>query len=284
MKIKKKKLVRENSKLINSGYRQAGIIEIGKKFASVKAVLFDLDGTLTKSKAGLDREMSSLLDRLLAQKSVLVIGGGNLTQFQKQFLARFNCAETRLQRLFIAPTSGASMYRNENGKWREVYRHVLAGPEKEKIIDAFKRVLNEKKYSKPAKIYGKVIEDRKSQITFSALGQKAPLTEKEKWNKESDFRLAVKKSLRKYLPEFEVRLGGLTSIDVTKKGIDKAYGVRRFAKIIKTPIRGMVYVGDALYKGGNDAIVKKTGIPTVQIYDLKETKLFVRALLGARGK
>ena len=69
--------------------------------------------------------------------------------------------------------------------------------------------------------------------------------------------------MQKELPAFEVRRGGLTSIDVTQKGIDKAYGVRQIEKVLKIPIKEMVFIGDALYPGGNDAAAKKTGVQTI---------------------
>lgn len=258
----------------------AAFAEKGREFLAKKAIIFDLDGTLTASKATLDREMAFLLCRLLEKKKIMVIGGGNRAQFHQQFLKHFTCPKEKFNNLFIAPTSGASMYKNKNGKWREIYRYTLSLSEKRRIMSAFKHAFRDIQYGNPKKIYGKVIEDRESQITFSALGQKAPLAAKEKWHKESDIRFLLKNTLEKYLLEFEVRLGGLTSIDVTKKGIDKAYGVRQIEKILNIPIKRMIYIGDALYEGGNDSIVKKTGISTFQVDELEDTKFFVRALLS----
>lgn len=273
--------VQSSSWLLEGHSRRVILAEKAKRLSVKKAIIFDLDGTLTASKAMLDQEMAFLLCRLLEHKIVLVIGGGNLSQFKDQFLARLACPKEKLSNLFIAPTSGASMYKNKNGKWQKVYRYTLSSSEKRKIISAFKNVFRDINYREPTKTYGTIIEDRESQITFSALGQKAPLTAKEKWHKESDTRPELKKILKKYLPEFEVRLEGLTSIDVSKKGIDKVYGVRQFAKILKIPIKAMAYVGDALYEGGNDAVIKKTGISIIQVDGLEDTKFFVRGLVSS---
>src|ERR1035441_10285233 len=61
-------------------------------------------------------------------------------------------------------------------------------------------------------------QDRGSQITFSALGQQAPLEEKKKWDPDFAKRKKIKAILDKLIPEFSVRMGGATSVDITKTG------------------------------------------------------------------
>ncbi len=246
---------------------------------SKKIIMFDLDGTLTKSKAILDQEMASLLCRLLEKKIVAVMGGGNYPQFKNQFLKYLPGSKEQFKNLFLLPVSGGSLYKYHNNRWYLVYSNVLTLREKKKVFAAFKKAFLHTKYAPPQKTYGKIIEDRKSQITFSALGQKAPLDKKKEWHKSFDIRPKLQKILKKYLPDFEVRLGGLTSIDITKKGIDKAYGVKQIAKLLSIPKKDIVYIGDALYKGGNDYAVKRAGIDTLPVKDEEETKQFIRFLL-----
>lgn len=250
-----------------------------RAYPQTKILVFDLDGTLAKSKSGLDREMSALLCRLLEKKMMAVISGGNLAQFKKQFLNRLNCRPGRLKNLFILPVSGGSLYSYKIKRWHAVYRRDLTKGEKTKIIQAFKRTFWETGYSSPKRIYGKVIEDRGCQITFSALGQKAPLNKKKEWNLNLDVRPKLQALLRKYLPRFETRLGGLTSIDVTKKGIDKAYGIKQIKKILTITEKEIIYIGDALYKGGNDYLVKQTGVTTLEVKGPEETKRLLKYLL-----
>ncbi len=253
-----------------------------KTFISKKVILFDLDGTLTKSKSVPDKEMTSLFCRLLEKKFVAIIGGGSYPQFKNQFLKYLKCPDVLLKKLLILPLSGGSFYTYASHapkKWHLEYEHTLTEKEKEKVTGAFPKAFHEINYSTPSKIYGKTIEDRGSQITFSPLGQKAPLAKKEEWRAKSDIRPKLKVVLEKDLPEFEVRLGGLTSIDITKKGIDKAYGVNQVATFLSVSKKDMLYVGDALYKGGNDYVVKKTKIDTLQIKDEEETKQLIQFLL-----
>ncbi|MBI5306546.1 HAD-IIB family hydrolase [Candidatus Wolfebacteria bacterium] len=251
--------------------------------ADKKIIIFDLDGTLTKSKANLDREMSVFLCKLLKKIKVAIIGGGNYIQFKKQLLAPFNNYLNNnlkkneiapvLNNLFILPTSGAAFYEYQKNTWRQIYKNVLTPQEKKKILAAFKKSFQAVNYRQPQKIYGKVIEDRGMQITFSSLGQKAPLAKKIEWNARCNgIRVKLCLFLQKNLPEFEARLGGLTSIDITKKGIDKAYGISQILKQLSLNKKEAVYVGDALYKGGNDYAVKKTGIDTISVKNEKEIK------------
>ena len=272
--------VQSSSWLLEEYMSKAKLCEQTKRLYSRKKVfIFDLDGTLTKSKAVLDKEMAALLCKLLKEKTVAIIGGGNYAQFKNQFLNHFNCAEAQLKNLFILPVSGGSFYEHRTNKWQVVYKHALIVKEKTKIFNAFKKSFRDINYVSPKKTFGEIMEDRESQITFSALGQKAPLDKKKEWNTKSDIRPKLQIALQKYLPQFEIRLGGLTSIDITKKGIDKAYGIAQIMKLLSFAKKEIIYIGDALYKGGNDYVVKRAGVATIKVKSSEETKVFIDCLL-----
>jgi phosphomannomutase len=128
--------------------------------------------------------------------------------------------------------------------------------------------------------WGELIEDRGSQITFSALGQQAPLEEKKKWDPLFSKRKQMKAFLDNLIPEFSVRLGGTTSVDVTKQGIDKAYGIRKLRDILGVAIQEMIFVGDALFPGGNDYPAKEAGVASIQVRDSTETKRVIEAFIA----
>ena len=117
-------------------------------------------------------------------------------------------------------------------------------------------------------------------ITFSAFGQEAPLSLKTTWDPNGTKRLHIKKYLDAYLPEFEVRVGGSTSIDVTKKGIDKAYGIKQIEKHLEIPQNAMLFIGDALFEGGNDYPVKALGVDCVEVSGPDETKKIINKLIS----
>ncbi|MCL5016220.1 MAG: HAD-IIB family hydrolase [Patescibacteria group bacterium] len=273
--------VQSSSWLLNNYKKIARLDEKAELLASKSVILFDLDGTLTLSKCDLDEEMAGILHKLLDKKTISVIGGGGFPQFKTQFLDKLKKASKKsFRNLYAQPTSGAEMYKLSKGKWGAVYKNNLPASEKKKILSSFSKVLKDVKYIRPKKTYGVVLEDRGSQITFSPLGQKAPLEEKNKWKEmENGLRQRIKKALEKYLPEFEVRIGGGTSIDITQKGIDKAYGIHQLSKILKVPVDKMAYVGDALFEGGNDYAAVKTGIDTVAVENAEDTKYLIRQIL-----
>ncbi len=253
-----------------------------------KLIVFDMDGTLTPSKAPMDPAMSRLLVRLLAVKKVAVIGGGKYGLFKKQLLAPFKkCPAALLKNMFLFPTTSTTFYRYDGG-WKNVYTLTLSVRERAKIIKAFRDVLKETKYVLPEKTYGKTIEDRGTQVSFSPLGQdivaycgeKEGVRRKEEWKKKYEpMRVKVADILAKRLTEFEVHRGGLTTIDVTRKGIDKAYGIRAIERQLKVPVRDMVFVGDALYSGGNDSAARRTGVDCIAVRNPEETKEIIKKIL-----
>ena len=261
-----------------------------KKLSQKSLIVFDLDGTLAESKAPLKSDMARALKELLIEKRVAVIGGGSYELFKDQLVKHLPLPASLLERLFLFPTTSTAFYRYKSGAWVTVYRKTLSAADKKKIMKAFADAFMETGYVHPKKLWGKVIEDRGSQVTFSALGQdvvtalgKRGITMKEEWfEKNQPLRLKMVKIMARELPRFEVRSGGLTSIDVTQKGIDKAYGVRQIEKHLHVPIKDMVFIGDALYKGGNDAAAKKTGIQTIPTTGPKNTIAIIHKILGVK--
>lgn len=251
--------------------------KLKENFKKKKLIVFDLDGTLTESKADIASDMAKLFCRLLRVRQAAVIGGGGYEQFQRQFLKKLKCPGEYFKNLFIFPTTSTAFYRYQKNKWSLVYRQKISSTEKSKIFDAFQKTFSELHYVKPKRIYGKLIEDRGTQVTFSALGQRAPLRLKEKWkNDNTPLKLKIAKTLQRHLPSHEVRAAGFTSIDVTGKGIDKAYGLNQIKKHLGFKIKDMIFVGDALFPGGNDYAAKKTGVKCLSVSGPKETKKIIQ--------
>ncbi len=235
----------------------------------LKAVIFDLDGTLAESKMPLSEDMAIALRKLLNHYSVAVMSGASFSQFETQFLAKLH-RESNLENLYILPTSGTELKVYRRREWHSVYKISLDDHEKTKILESLEKMsatfgINNEK------VFGKRIEDRVSQITFSALGQNAPIDEKQNWDPKHEKREKMKSFLNELIPEFDINIGGATSIDITKKGFDKAMGITEFCRYTGIPVKEIIYVGDALFPGGNDSTVLKTGVRTRQVNNIGET-------------
>ncbi|MFD2145803.1 HAD-IIB family hydrolase [Mucilaginibacter antarcticus] len=194
-----------------------------------KLVIFDLDGTLAESKSAIDDEMVKILDALVNITKVAIISGGDWPQFEKQVLDRLT-NKKGFKNLSILPTCGTKFYQYKSG-WKKLYAEDFTSTEKEKIIASLNAAVVEQGF-KPEKTWGEQIEDRGSQITYSALGQHAPLKEKKEWDPGFVKRKEIQKALAITVPEFSVHLGGTTSVDITKPGIDKAYGIKKLHDIL----------------------------------------------------
>lgn len=250
---------------------------IGKKI-----IVFDLDGTITESKSPMDAEMAALFLRVLDRMNIAVITGGGYERFELQFAA-LKCSDEQRRRLFFFPTTGTRFYRFTTA-WEQVYADEMNEEERQKIMNAFERAYKDIGYQHPERVYGEILEDRGTQVTFSACGQDAPLDVKMAFKAaHDDRRLALADAVRRYLPDFEVKVPGVTSIDVTRKGIDKGYGIGKIEEFLGIPVSEMVFVGDALYEGGNDHPVIRTGIDTVAVKNPGETKVVLKAWLDELG-
>jgi HAD superfamily hydrolase (TIGR01484 family) len=240
-------------------------------------IIFDLDGTLAKSKSPIDDSMAALLTKLLGVIKVAIISGGAWPQFESQVLSHLP-KDNSLEHLSVLPTSG-TRFLQYDGQWRQLYAEDFSDADKEKIIAALNKALDQSGF-REAKPWGQIIEDRGSQITLSALGQEAPLDAKKTWDPDFAKRKQIKAILDPLLPEFSVGMGGATSLDVTKPGVDKAYGIGKLESVLGIPVKDMLFVGDALFPGGNDHPARRTGVACIQVRDPDETERVIETVLA----
>lgn len=252
-----------------------------------KVIAFDLDGTLAPSKSPLPDKMAEVLNNLLDKYQVCVISGGKFEQFEKQLLGNLKAEPLKMTRLHIMPTCGTRYYRfnSKTERWDKVYAEDFNESEKNKIIAAIKEGVEHFGYQEK-KIYGETIEDRGSQVSWSALGQdivdvlgEKGIRLKEEWDPDNEKKLKLVNHIAPLIPEFEVRAGGTTTVDITKKGIDKAYGMQRLMEMLGISKEEILFIGDRLIEGGNDYPVKAMGIDCMEISHWQETALVVEAIV-----
>jgi HAD superfamily hydrolase (TIGR01484 family) len=244
-----------------------------------KLIAFDLDDTLAVTKSAIDSEMSTLLKQLMQEFKVCIISGGNYPQFQKQVIELLP-TDCELQNLHIMPTCGTKYYLYKNGNWEQQYNEKLPEDKKKEVI----KILEEEAKAMgvwQTKTWGPIIEDRDSQITYSALGQKAPAEEKYKWaDKYQKEKKELRDKVASRIPELEVRLGGSTSLDITKPGIDKAYGMNKLMDDLDIQKSDILFVGDKLEENGNDFPVKAMGIQCIAVEGHEDCKEVIKQILA----
>ncbi len=252
-----------------------------------KLIAFDLDGTLAPSKSTLPKRMAELLNQLLEHFEVCIISGGKYELFQRQVLTQITDKPEFLKKLHLMPTSGTRYYSfdPEHKDWKEEYAENLTPEQKKKIIKALEEGLVASGH-KAEKTYGKTIEDRESQITLSILGQEivAELGEegvriKEAWDPDSSKKHHIRKIVAPKIPEFEVRAAGSTSIDVTRPGIDKAYGMEKLLVMHNWQNEDVLFFGDRIVEGGNDYAVYKMGIDCISVRSWEDTAYVVEGII-----
>ena len=250
-----------------------------------KLIAFDLDGTLAPSKSPLPERISEVLGELLNNFQVCVISGGDFKQFNKQLLSNLKLDDNQLSRLHLMPTCGTKYFINKNNEWKKVYSVEIPEEDKSRIKKALIQGLDKFGY-RETKIYGDLVEDRGSQLTMSTLGQnivdelgEKGVKLKEEWDADNKKKNKIRDYVADLITDYEVKVGGLTSIDVTKPGIDKAYGMKKLMEHLELEKKDILFIGDRLMEGGNDYPVKAMGIDSIEISDWHQTAIAVNAII-----
>ncbi len=172
----------------------------------------------------------------------------------------------------ILATSGASYFIHDGKNTRNVYEVELSNQDKGAISNALEMLIG--KYNIiPLTSRKDQIQDRISQITFSALGRNAPIELKDAYDKDKSKRKEFRRFLRKYLPEdkFNITIGGTTSMDITDSKVDKGYGIERFVQHNRLTFDDIIFYGDKLEEGGNDHSVRRNGIRCIRVNGVEDT-------------
>ena len=252
-----------------------------------KVLAFDLDGTLAPSKSQIPDRMSELLGQLMSHFHICVISGGKFEQFDVQLIANLKVDPEQLKKLHLMPTCGTRyyLYSSDKNLWEKVYAEDFSDSQKATIVKMLRNVTHDLGLDN-VQIYGEQIEDRGSQISWSALGQdivtalgEDGVRQKEEWDPDNSRKSQIRDAIAPLLPEFEVRTGGTTTIDVTKKGIDKAYGMQKLMERLNVKKEDILFFGDKLQQGGNDFPVKAMGIDSLEVSDWKDTALALETIL-----
>lgn len=245
-----------------------------------RLVSFDLDDTLAPSKSPIDPRIGELLIRLAERVEVAIISGGQIQQFRSQVVERLPETPDALAHVHLLPTCGTQYFRHDGADFAAVYANELTDAEKAASLAAVEEEARRLGLWE-TETWGPILEDRGSQITFSALGQSAPVDAKRAWDPTGAKKESLRAAVAARLPELEVRSGGSTSVDITRKGIDKAFGMRRLSEQTGIALSDMLFYGDRLDDGGNDYPVRAMGeVVCVAVTGWEDTADKLDALLA----
>ncbi|MEO7369495.1 MAG: HAD-IIB family hydrolase [Ilumatobacteraceae bacterium] len=246
-----------------------------------RLIAFDLDGTLAVTKSAISDAMSVRLRDLLARYEVCIISGGAFEQFDKQVIEHLGAGPELLAKLHIMPTSGTRYLRFDpaTSQWVVQYSEDLTPQQRARIIDVLTEGAKSLGYWETDP-HGEIVEDRGSQITYSALGQQAPPDAKYAWDADGEKKEALRSYAAQRLTDLEVHAGGTTSIDVTGPGIDKAYGMNKLMAILGLSKPDILFMGDKLEPGGNDYPVKALGIDTIAVDGWEQCAIVIQAIVA----
>lgn len=250
-----------------------------------KIIAFDVDGTLTASKTLITESMANLIKKLVRQKLVVAIAGGNFKQLETQFLPPFLHDDTLLSSIhnfILLPTSGSQRYEYDeiNRGWKLTDKEPLDENVKNRAKKLLQEVIDSPEYGIPPNPIGQIIEDRDTQITFTPNGQLAPVELKLRFDPDRTKREKIKAMLEPKLPEVSILINGTSSIDILPKGFSKAVGLMRLLNKIGLNKSDVVFIGDAIFPGGNDYSVYEAGFETISVKGPEETELIIKDWVG----
>ena len=251
-------------------------------YKSKTIIIADLDGTLSEDREQIGVETAKLINTLLEGRAFAVITAARYARLNYQVVKVLSAAGGRklFHKMYLLPQSATRMHIFAGGRWRRSYAEDLSVAERTRIKAALRECISTLGYGS-GKTYGKVVDDRISQISFAALGQKAPLELKKRWDPTGGKRARIAKFLEERIPGFRIGIGGVSTVDITKKGRDKSYGIKMITKHLGYKRGEMLYIGDRLMAGGNDYPVRQAGVDCVQVSGPSETNKVLKEIINS---
>lgn len=243
-----------------------------------KVYFFDKVDTLTESRSSIGTEMALLLESLIKQKIVAITSGSSIEKINDHVVSHLSLDKDMSSRLYLFPDAGASHYRlGPEGNLIQIYSYPLR--DGHLIKNALWQLIDDMKLSDESQ-YGSRIEAREAAVTFCGLGEHAPHDLKLKWDPTRQKREMMKEKLDNLFPDYDVVIAGTSSLNITQKGINKSFAVYFLAEHLSITPQEMVFVGDSFFDDGQDCLVCKTGVQTVVVSGVQDTKEFIKNTLA----
>ena len=235
----------------------------------IKHVFFDLDKTLTASRSPMAAAHQELFEALCSKMDVVVVTGGNQAQIREQATPRFDG-----KYLTLAQSGNHAVEKNGTVLWNDVLSSAQ--------IEATMRFIETLKhhFGINVKDANDLVENRGAQISYSVIGFHESVEKKYAFDPDDSKRQAAIKALASehaalIAAGVEVVPAGTTTYNFFALGKHKGFNIKRLLEQEKWAADECVYVGDALFPGGNDETVIGV-IPTQAVKDPDETFAFIQ--------
>lgn len=237
-----------------------------------KHFFFDVDKTLTPSRSLMLEAHRSFFERLCNAYDVIAVSGAKESQIRAQIPSMFDG-----QYFILAQNGNHAVDKSGATLWKEELDDAQT-----KAITAFIETIRAELAIK-VKDEQDLVENRGSQISYSLIGHHEDLEKKYAFDPGAKLRLDI---LERHAADVEklkesgveVKTGGTTTFDFFPWGKNKGYNVARLIEHCGWKKEECVYVGDALFPGGNDETVIGV-IPTRAIQDHNETFAYIGSIL-----
>lgn len=238
------------------------------------ALALDIDSTLTPPRQPITAQMSDILGRL--NVPFYVAAGSHFSLLQGQFFKPLFDHGFR-GRFDAFVSNGAVHYHCDYSKGMSIdlisefnIRKYLGENDYSHLMDVLSETLMMEEFRLPAdlKIVDNRIVDRISMINLCPIGRLEHEDKDAVRNREAFVKFDISTSYREKVmrrmiealstmireKKLHITLGGQTSFDIGISGEDKTKPV---LKLLEKGFEKVVFIGDALFKGGNDAAVNE---------------------------
>lgn len=232
-----------------------------------KYIFFDLDNTLTRSRSEVTKEMSMLLKKLSNAHEVIVVSGASAKQITLQLGGSL---------------SGRYWSMGQNGNvcidkfGKILWENKMHWMQKLEVFMYAKKIADARVFKYKNKL--DLVDDRGCQISLSVFGHTEPIAIKEAIDPDQKLRQTILRRFPFKSTDVEVKIAGTTCLDFFIKGKNKGSNVGELYKKMKWKKSECLYVGDALFKNGNDESVIGV-ILTKAVRDPSDTENVITELL-----
>lgn len=207
-------------------------------------IFFDLDGTVTRSRSLISPEMERLMKRLSAQHDVVIVSGATESQI------RFQMGKNLVGRYY---TLGQNGNYAADKKGNILWENKMNWVQRYEVMHYAQKVIGEELHA--FEDLFDLVHDRGCQVSYSLIGHNQAVEKKEKFDPDHAKRKHVLAKMPFVSETIDVKIGGTTCLDFFIKGKNKGSNVQELLKRMKWRKSECLYIGDALFPGGNDEAV-----------------------------